>query len=195
MNDSKLFSKQGDWWNNAIVGTGYSFSNKWESYATGYKTAAEVLSEKVLTELTDRDTLIYPILYLYRHYFELRLKEIIEHGNRLLDRDYQPVFTHNLDRLWVLAKPLVVELWPESPTEDLLEMEMVFKEMTVYDAASMSFRYLVDKNGLVSTGDLTVINIQAFIDSIKNTVAYLEGISMGISVFEDYRSDMVRDYQ
>ena len=77
---SKIFRPGKDWWNNARINHGGLISNKWEVYAMGYKIATETLVDKVLSEQTNQDHLIYPIVFLYRHYIELRLKEIIDTG-------------------------------------------------------------------------------------------------------------------
>ena len=146
---SKIFRPGKDWWNNARINHGGLISNKWEVYAMGYKIAAETLVDKVLSEQTNQDHLIYPIVFLYRHYIELRLKEIIEHGSKLLDLDLKIPTHHEIMSLWTNdgAKQIVKELWPEDSTDDLKLMEETFKEFARYDRVSSSFRYPNDTKG------------------------------------------------
>jgi hypothetical protein len=47
----------------------------------GYKRAGDVLVQSALTHRYDRDSLVFPALFNYRHYIELALKAIVEeHG-------------------------------------------------------------------------------------------------------------------
>jgi hypothetical protein len=47
----------------------------------GYKRAGDILIQTALAERYDRDNLVFPALFNYRHYIELALKAIIEeHG-------------------------------------------------------------------------------------------------------------------
>ena len=77
-----LFTSAQDVYNNACVNW---FHDPLELYATAYKEAAEKLVKDVITSRRQRDTLVYPIVFLYRHYIELRLKEIIRAGRKFLD--------------------------------------------------------------------------------------------------------------
>jgi len=56
----------------------------WDAYASGYLEAANLLVEKALETGQRTDTLIYPVAFLYRHYLELRLKEITIQGGELI---------------------------------------------------------------------------------------------------------------
>ena len=57
-------------------------------HQTGFRQAAELLLEHFLQDIDsavcDRDRLVLPILFLFRHYLELRFKEIITRGSKLL---------------------------------------------------------------------------------------------------------------
>jgi hypothetical protein len=57
------------------------------AYTTGFRRAAFRLAIDVCDTETHQDTLIYPIVYLYRHHVELVLKAIITSASKLLDRD------------------------------------------------------------------------------------------------------------
>jgi hypothetical protein len=79
----------------------------WDLYSIGYKMAADVLIEN-----SGRypDFLIYPIVFLYRQYIELRLKQIIIQGNSIIDNSKViPDYVYNkstriFDR-WLLSIP------------------------------------------------------------------------------------------
>src|SRR6266478_1683118 len=64
----------------AYIGLRTSFS----VYAIGYKDAADALIERVLEKNFGADLQIYPIAFLYRHYLELRLKQLLICGGRVV---------------------------------------------------------------------------------------------------------------
>ena len=66
--------------------------------ATGFKSAADCLVEHVRHHGRD-DSLILPILFLYRHYVEMQLKEIAIHVHRWDGKGESYVRTHDLSRL------------------------------------------------------------------------------------------------
>lgn len=46
-------------------------------YALGYREAAELLGQRCLNSRAEADSLVYPLVFLWRHYVELRLKELL----------------------------------------------------------------------------------------------------------------------
>ena len=58
-----------------------------EAHHDGSKRATELLLQYFLEDIEtaskDRDTVVLPILFLFRHYLEVRFKEIISNGNLL----------------------------------------------------------------------------------------------------------------
>jgi hypothetical protein len=71
----KLFKVSPDDQHNASLNMG---GKGWESYAYGYKKAADMLAMRFLEDCKGADIVGYPILFLYRHYIELRLKALIK---------------------------------------------------------------------------------------------------------------------
>ena len=66
--------------------------------ATGFKNAADGLVEHVGRHGRD-DSLILPILFLYRHYIEMQLKDIALHVHRWDGKGERYVRTHDLSLL------------------------------------------------------------------------------------------------
>ncbi|MFT7087557.1 MAG: hypothetical protein ACJAZX_000994 [Rickettsiales bacterium] len=51
-------------------------------YASGYKEAANLIAEQIMGKrVYKKYAMIYPIMYLYRHYLELQLKNLIRGNN------------------------------------------------------------------------------------------------------------------
>jgi hypothetical protein len=194
MKSNKLFKGGPDWWHNALIGNESPFYNKWDSYASGYKLAAETLASKVIQEVNYRDTLVFPIVFLYRHYFELRLKEIIEHGSKLLDEEYQIPKHHDLMIIWTQAKKLVLKIWPDSPNQNFKHIDSVLIDFINVDKMSDAFRYPIGTSGMANLQGCTHINIKSFVELITPVIEDFEGMVYGISVYEDYKIEMQEDY-
>ena len=65
----------------------------------GYKRAGDLVAEHARTQL-GQHTLVYPAVFLYRHYIELRLKEIVQGGNWLVGKPPEFPKHHNINDLW-----------------------------------------------------------------------------------------------
>jgi len=69
-----LFVEREDWYSNAVLN---SRRDNLSLYAVGYKRAGEMLVEAVVQSRKDYDSLVFPIVFVYRQYLELRLKQLI----------------------------------------------------------------------------------------------------------------------
>src|SRR5687768_7210692 len=80
-------------------------TGNWASYADGYKTAADKLVD-MLEGNAPEDVLILPIIFMYRHYLELKLKYLIGALDVLSETQMPPAqfMTHNLPTLWAYVK-------------------------------------------------------------------------------------------
>ena len=88
--------------------------SQWELYIAGYKAAGDRLIGTLRKyRVPTANGMVYPILYLYRHYLELRLKETIESGNMLRPKTKRlecEGFGHNLDRAWQECRKILRKL-------------------------------------------------------------------------------------
>jgi hypothetical protein len=128
-----LFLEDSKWWHNAcldMVGKG------WESYANGYKKAADMLAIKFMENYQGLDSLIFPIIFLYRHYVELRLKQII-----LLYEPDRKKEGHDLIKLWEVCHEIFVSNWPEEPKTEWDNIERLVLEFSKMDSNNINFRY------------------------------------------------------
>src|SRR5204863_73884 len=73
----------------------------------GYKMAAERLIELAKDEPYKSDYIVFPIIFLYRQYLELRLKQLVLDGSRLLGIPADFPKTHRIDLLWESCKPVL----------------------------------------------------------------------------------------
>ncbi len=182
---NQLFKSDSDWQNNACL----NYSDGWGLYISGYKIAADSLVKKVIRTKRHQDSLVYPIVFLYRHYIELLLKKILLDGYRLLDKTQEVPTVHKLDYLWRECRAILLEIWPEEDTTALDSIETCIKNIMEIDPSSTGFRYPVDKNDKPSLPELTHINIRHLSTTINDTISLLEGASCGIVEYLGYKME------
>jgi len=187
-----LFREDSDWWQNARLDLG---GKGWESYAYGYKNGGDILAEHFLQNCHGSDQLVFPIVFLYRHYLELRLKQVINDGQKLLDQPINIQETilerHDLIELWrpcrkILEKLGKMNFWPEDPAEKLDDVERLIKEFAGLDRESMSFRYPVtkkNKGSLPTLPNLDRIGIRNLHEVMQRLDSYFVAQVTGIDFY------------
>jgi hypothetical protein len=182
-NDSLLnmeipWPKKGDLLFTSVGESGYlvrtQAGESWEGYVHAYRMAAEMLVERIHETLA-LNSLIFPILYLYRHYLELRLKSLVWDGDSLdklssskLDQE------HSLMTIWRKSR-LKIEAWQKDcPKEDLDAVETIMLEFDTVDPKSQAARYPKDRAGLPSGILGKNINLDTFAKTMKKTSNFLD---------------------
>jgi hypothetical protein len=186
-----LMSYGADWWNNACIGYAES---EWSLYARGYERAADILVRHVEHRASDRDTIVYPIIFLYRQYFELRLKHINRDACALIGAEFKVPNSHRLTPLFANLKAQLVTVASEfgGDTPDSAELDRasaVFRALDDIDPKSMTFRYPEDLNANRTLPDIRHINVRHFRDTIESTSTLLEGIDCQLAVLDDLKND------
>jgi hypothetical protein len=177
-----VFSSDDDWQANACLNWSH---DPIELYAIGYKEAGDRLVEFVLTKTRDQDSLIYPIVFLYRQYIELRLKEIIREGRIFLEEGNDFPKHHNIWDLWCTARRIVIKAFQnENEPPNFKYVEHVINEFSQIDPDSISFRYPTTKQGdKTIEEEVSHINIRRLASHVEELSKDLDGVSMGISVY------------
>jgi hypothetical protein len=137
----------------------------------GYKLAGDVLVQNLAGEPFDYDNLIYPILYCYRHYIELALKDIVEeHGKwvgvGLHDKD------HKLLELWKLFLRIATTYHNDPQDEAALAVSSCIQEFAQVDPGSFAFRYARHKKTdsiiPLDFGSIDLANLHDVMNGIAN---------------------------
>jgi HEPN domain-containing protein len=139
MSDTPFEDREGSGCN-AYLGVA---AGDWDAYAEAFKLGAETLLRHVFESRMHLDLLIFPVVFLYRQYVELRLKELIEVTRHLDTEDRQ---THDLARLWRKVRPELEQLFPGS-IDHLDAAEQKISELAALDPRSFTFRYPQDRTG------------------------------------------------
>ena len=78
-------------------------SQNWWQYTMGYKEAGDLLLQNTLGG-GRQHVLVFPIIFMYRHYIELQLKEIILNNWAYLDISEDFPTYHNIEKLWAICR-------------------------------------------------------------------------------------------
>jgi hypothetical protein len=186
----QLFTGADDWWHNACLNWA---PFKWDYYATGYKSAADLLVENTMTSRAHLDTHVFPIVFLYRQYLELRLKELVVSGRSLVDRSGKQKLDHKLEPLWAELRGIIEHVWPDEGPEDLDAIQDYIAQFSAVDPTSTAFRYPTAKDGSPSLPDVRHINLRQLYLVMASVAQLLEGVSSAIDVYLGYKRDMEAD--
>jgi len=136
----------------------------------GYKRAGDILIEHALADRYDRDNLIFPALFSYRHYIELVLKAIIEnHGN--FAHVSLKKKNHQLSELWTLFTKISTAFGHDCSTEDVAAVGVCVEELAKIDGNAQVFRYATDKKGnttLLSHDWIDLVWLRVVMNGIEN---------------------------
>ena len=116
---------------------------QWHLYAEGYHEAAEQLYLSWQATQGCPDYFIFPMVFLYRHYIELRLKELIQSTASYLSLPSDWPYVHDLARLWDIVHPRLARISPEEPASDAANAGRLVKELALLDQLSSGCRYPV----------------------------------------------------
>jgi hypothetical protein len=187
----KLFRSQEDWWNNACLNWG---GHSWLLYATGYKEAADLLVKHIEARQASQDTLVYPILFLYRQYLELLLKDTLRMAQRLQEVEGEMPMHHRLDALWQELHRLLIQISPGDSEAELKEVGRLIGEFSHVDPLSMAFRYPVDKAGKPTLPGITHINLRNVREVLGKISIMLEGANSQVYEYLQNKLEMERDF-
>ncbi|RYE40112.1 MAG: hypothetical protein EOP24_42080 [Hyphomicrobiales bacterium] len=188
----KLFQSQEDWWNNACLNWG---AHGWTLYASGYKEAADLLVKHIEARGASQDTLVYPILFLYRQYLELLIKDTLRMARRLRDVDGEMPMHHRIDALWHELHRLLRQISPGDSEPELQEVGRLIGEFSRADPLSMAFRYPVDTKGNATLPGITHINLRNVRDVLGKISIMMEGANSQVHEYLQYKLEMEREFR
>ena len=187
----KLFSSDGYRRHSACLN--YSHV-PWEAYTIGYKEAADILVQSIVERKGTPDTLVYPIVFLYRQYLELRLKDLYRDGCLLLDKKPNLKINHNLKTLWQAVRKIFEEVWPNGNMEQWEALDDLIQQFVVIDPGSFTFRYPTKKDGSQALDSaVRQINLRILSDVIDAMSTVLEGSAEEIAQALQFEWDMLSE--
>lgn len=161
-------------------GTGsYAF---WK-YAEAYYDAAEILYQNIEGAENNhwvKDSLIYPMCFMYRHFMELILKSLyIKYAkpSQASLSQYLKDTSHYLDGSWSILRPILKPLRDRAGSSiSLGDIGDFVQQMQNFDSGSMSMRYPVDNSSqsLLQYGRLDYENLHSVMNVFYNSIMQLD---------------------
>ena len=150
----------------------------WNLYAKGYRIAAESMFERVSSEGRHMDSTVYPLVFLWRQYLELRLKQAILTGHGILNEGERAdlLLTHSLSKLWRKAEPILCKVVPEANEETAAASEII-AQFDALDPDSMAFRYPVSRDGHATVPRRSNLCLQNFDCVMRQLARYLDDVT------------------
>jgi hypothetical protein len=193
--DDDLFGGRTSHWRAVAYVEGQWGSNP-DIYALGYREGAELLVAQVLETGYHADALVYPIMFLYRQYVELRMKQVAVAASHLVDHPRPSdkiIGRHELEPLWAHCRTVLAEAGG-GPVTDLDNAERTFKQLIWADKGSYAFRYATDKQGNRSLPkDLTGVDLGHVRQVMAGVGNLLDGIVDVIAAQQDVKDDWLQE--
>lgn len=162
-------------------------------YYNGYWEGATRLVNELKQNNKGIDLLVYPIVFLYRQYFELRLKYIIRDSRVLLGEEGTFPPNHNILSLWCvvngnllkITKSIDPDLSSHITKKDLKLVKTIIGDFAEVDPKSMAFRYPKSTTGDSHLNGLTYINMECLEIKMKELKVMLDKFDMAIESLID----------
>ncbi len=158
----------------------------WQLYACSYRRAATILANWAVATAVFSDTLVLPIVFLFRQYLEVTLKCLIACAEDALGKPPAVHRTHDLDRLQRLAKDLLLEAFALQSDDRWSVTEECIRQVNAWDCKSMLFRYPVDTRGAQPKFQIPNgpdagqpayhLHLRAFRDTMEKIANFLDAI-------------------
>lgn len=169
-------------------------ANKFFLYSEGYKKSGEKLYEFCSENRFYLNTLIYPLVFNYRQYIELRLKELIIMGYKYhgIDKDFSN--EHSLVKLWTTYRTEIIEPINEIEQGVLDNVGRIINQFNSEDPKSMCFRYPVlkgkDRPQSIKRDTIDLPNFKKVMDKL---IYFFDWQWDMLSHYQDLKDEMIAD--
>ncbi len=163
-------------WNNSVAFSDYPAERN-ALMLKGYFRAGHVLVDKCRENLNEGHTLVYPILFCYRHALEMVMKLTLDSYGHHFGVS-TPMPDHNLWRLWESCKAIFSQIDNESAAVDTSIVEKRLKEFHELDTRAEAFRYPVNKQGTLiplPCEAIDLINLRDVMEGLENFFSGADG--------------------
>ena len=160
----------------------------------GYRLSAVSLYQEIKKrEWLNKQYLSSAMIFSFRQFLEVRLKELIYIGKRELFEEPQFKATHSLEDLFqTYAKEVLPKADPSFDKEMVSIVNKLIHEFNFIDPKSMSFRYPVDKE-LNPNHNLPNFDIDNFKDVMDKLANFFDSQLEILQMLEDYNAEMTAE--
>ena len=161
-------------------------------YIEGYKRAGDAIWSRVEENprLAGIGYLVFPMVFLYRHFVELSIKQIIALGRYLEGDGFEFPAHHRLKELWDDARVLIERVVTAEATADLDAMGVMVEQLDQIDRESFAFRYPRTKGGKPSVVLIQDLNLEVFRSGIEKMASFFEGCSAQLDAYREQADSM-----
>ena len=167
-------------------------------YARGYKDAADFIIKGAIenpeSHTFNVSYLVFSVVFLYRQYIELRLKETILLGNRLKGEQHGFPKHHRIDEIWKHARRYMEDVAPKGPHDELDALEACIKEFSQLDPDGMAFRYPVDREGKPHLPEWSVINLRHLKETMERVGHLLDDTTEVMYIYLQQQNELGGEY-
>ena len=153
------------------------------SYVHGFKKAADVLFEQLITNIDAHQELFLPMCFLYRHYLELQCKYLRRCCSTMQGTAERPKEIHKLRPLWDDLRPVLQKQFPDFTQAPFDRVQQVIYEFATVDETGQEFRYSLRTDKDESLKTLPAITaIQPLKDEIDAAHSFLEQFAFEMEI-------------
>lgn len=166
----------------------------WFEYIESYRDAGRALVDIAIAGDHERMAMPHlagiPVLFLYRHYLELVMKELLLEGARHLGEPLTPGdlarrYGHNLLRLWRACQDTVDAIWPganDRSREGLTALTRQIEEFAAIDPGSFAARYPMTRDDAESlpAEQFESFDLSVLADGVERIGDIISGVGVGI---------------
>ena len=172
------------------------------SYAMGYLDACNIILEKMESDRSFiSDTCVFPIIYIFRQFLEIKLKQIILIGLKgkgayVKKENLAKTYGHDIVKSWNDAKKCIKSYWHSSQDEiiDIVEKNVYGLQNVFSDSKGMVFRYPIDYNGNSSFKKDFHLDLKQIKSSIEKIASFLDGCTEGMIAENEVIADMKLEF-
>jgi hypothetical protein len=135
--------------------------------------AAAALIDASEDDRPERQVLIYPILFNYRHAVELAMKWIIVMYGRCSSAEIGGIEHHDLWQLWKICRQIITEVGAD--VEAIPVVEQVIKDFHDLDRTALAFHYSQDRKGALIALPDGLINLENIRDVMEAVGNFFDG--------------------
>lgn len=153
-------------------------------YADGYRQAARRLVDEFVTNGQEAnyalDTVVYPIVFLYRHHFELMLKRLLRELDLIKGGKGKFPAGHKLGPLWSKVRASIEPMFKDADWGQNALVDGLIDQFDAIDADGQTARYPRNSKGTKAFENQPLLNVEHFAELADRLGDYLEAIGRAI---------------
>ncbi len=174
--------------------------NDFGIFSKGYYLASKALANHLLEKNRFSCYEAYPVVFLYRHAFELALKNIIYKGallaalNSFDNLDSKLYNTHKLSVLADIARQVLNKLFPDDLSLNRVanDIFLLAQDFEAIDMDSYVYRYPINTSGESAVEKEQAVNLENLCGRMNPALEHIDTIDFGMQI-ETYKAQEIYD--